>query len=262
MNARLSPKLLAVCSGLALFGAGISYSAEPSPGSGVAGASQSIPRDSLNSELWRNYLEPQQLATALLPPRGSPYRKYVVLGTALSVRAVKKSIKPGYAPADDQARKDIAGLAGVLNSTATAIILDCDGPRSVAMAEWLVKNKGFQPVVMLAGAPQGSDSAAQSLASLLYFAASLKEAKASTSAHAPPVFILDRRRVDLKPQFRLTARSLPAPNEYGLEAFVYVHEGAPTGLSDKGVMADDIPESLRAPFVRFFGLAPVQSALK
>jgi hypothetical protein len=199
--------------------------------------------DSLRTNSWKSYLDRKKLLGAWLPPRESPYTKFVKTKTINSVEFLGRKIRPRYSDGEIKSEKELDNLinSGQLGKD-TAVILDSGGPHSVAMAAKLAKN-GYQPVVMFNSIPhsKGINCSEQELATLLYFAEqmNLLKQEGRIKPDAPPVFILDAHRDDMdvsfgedktivKNTYTYGESDFPSPEELeklGIKKLVYLNEG-------------------------------------
>jgi hypothetical protein len=87
-------------------------------------------------------------------------------------------------------------LAATLDPQKHALIVDLDGPESVALAAGLARS--HTPVLMFQNwpHPDGVSKSHLTLAALLYFKGALDTHAATRSASAAPVFVLERGRLD------------------------------------------------------------------
>lgn len=159
--------------------------------------------------------ETRSAAGAWLPPRGSPYRKYVKVQTLLALEKASAESCPDLA----WARKRAQALETRVPQGAAAI-LDLPGEVSAAAAA-LLASRGSQTVPVL-GAKAGSERSAALACALWSFAP-----RKTGGREAPPVFILDRGRgpADSRP-------ILPKPGvleEAGIKRVVYAAEGTAAG---------------------------------
>lgn len=216
-------------------------------------------RDSLGTEKWREYLTFERLSETWSPPQGSPYERFVKTKTMEGVEAYAASLQPRFEEGDEISAKEIRNLIGnpYLKEGDTAVILDSGGAHSVAMAVELAK-VGYQPIVMLDGVlhPEGSVSAHQGLAALLYFSAKMEQLKreGAFGPNSPPVFIMNRHRSKqlLLPSmvdnyYSFSGTDLPSANELkGIKRIVYVNEGDEAGrFSPEFQSIERVREDLR-----------------
>jgi len=158
-------------------------------------------RDSLGTDVWKEYLNSEKLLDAWSPPHGSPYRQFFKTKTIKSVDFVGARIKPRYSELEEKCLWELSNLfeSGELGND-TAVILDSGAAHSVAIAARLAEH-GFQPVVMFDSIPhsRGMTRSQQGLATLLYFAGEMQRLKQQNKIKpdAPPVFVLDTHRRDV-----------------------------------------------------------------
>jgi hypothetical protein len=196
--------------------------------------------------------ETKSLATDWLPAGDHPFRKYarvtLILGFGAAgieppLEEVKAELESFDAPG--RARRLIAAQKLAAQQDA-AVILDCPGPRSAALAVALAEQAGFQPVPLLNGLPsqKGADGAAMTFAALTVLRS--QGAAARKAAPAPPAFFLDRSR--LAPGAQTKGKLiLPTPEvlERGrIARMLYVFEK--NGAADQRDIAADIAPRLEA----------------
>jgi len=180
--------------------------------------------DSLNSQQWRDYLNPEDLIAAWKPIQGSPYGPFVKTKLMRSVSEVSLEIMPRYSDREKRSEEGIENLitSGTLDSH-TAIILDSGGAHSIAMALVLMK-RGYQPVIMFDATPTEEASSVEDLATLLYFSEEVKRLKKSGAFQkdSPPVFIMDAHR-----KYRYLQSDFPSAkvlNNSGISKVIYLTE--------------------------------------
>jgi hypothetical protein len=161
------------------------------------------------------------LAPEMAPSQSALVPYYVpTLFQALSAPSLRQEMKPEPAPqGGDEVRRG-EGIASLFRAvdmpTDTAVILDLDGPVSVAVAAGMAS--AFDPVFVFDNWPHplGVVPSHETLASVLFYRPLFLRARGARQAPAPPVFVLDRRRlshyVDDDSQFdnRYVAK-LPTP---------------------------------------------------
>ncbi|MFA6317205.1 MAG: hypothetical protein WC943_07290 [Elusimicrobiota bacterium] len=125
-----------------------------------------------------------------------------------------------------------------------AVILDCGGPMSVALAVELGK-AGYQPVSLLNGAVgKGGGLQSGSVRTLAALAGLRAEVERSGDMSSPPAFILDRSR--LEPGAAPEAFILPGAPEFldkGVPEVLYIHDADAEG---EKAWAPDIAGRLKA----------------
>ncbi|MBI4676210.1 MAG: hypothetical protein HY748_01365 [Elusimicrobia bacterium] len=196
----------------------------------------------------------QRLAVNWVPAKPYHYWAFSRPTLFITYPAVEKSL-----PVDEVVAEiaDRGVLAGRLISSLRgdpqegkklpAVILDCQGPWSVGLAVELFKNKDtrFQMVPMF-NSTTGLDGAldpgaARTLAALVGLRS---EAGKTGDKESPPVFILDRSRLDPKARLK-NDLILPAAAYFrgkGISSVVYVHDSAAEG---EAAWASDIADRLK-----------------
>jgi hypothetical protein len=176
------------------------------------------------------------LAVEMAPSQAALAPYYVpTLFQALSAPSLRQEMKPVPAGSDEMGRGEaILSLFRAVDTPAdTAVILDLDGPASVAVAAGMAP--GFDPVFVFDNWPHplGVVPSHLTLGSVLFYGPRFLRARGTLRAPAPPVFVLDRRRlspyVDDQSQFdnRYVAR-LPTPENLrslGVRHALYVVPG-------------------------------------
>lgn len=151
--------------------------------------------------------------------------------SSASLRAVIRPVPPAQGNPDVLRGEAILSLfTAVQMPTDTAVILDLDGPSSVAVAAGMAK--GFEPVFTFENWPHplGVVPSHLTLGAVLYHRPVFLETRQERANPAPPVFVLDRRRLahytDQDSQFdnRYVARLPTAANlrSLGVRHVLYV----------------------------------------
>lgn len=173
--------------------------------------------DCLFSEDWRRWADARRLFELWGPPQASPWSAFHRPTLFAALESIEPAaLWPGPAPglsiveapreAPSWARRD------------TAILLDMPGSHAVAWAAAIARRAGHEPVATFNNWPhrRGLVDMAETIAALLFFAPWAFEARdrrgsADDPGHAPPVLMLDRRR--------LGTRS-PRPTEFDNRYFL------------------------------------------
>jgi hypothetical protein len=116
--------------------------------------------------------------------------------SSASLRAAVRPVPPGVGNADVLRGEAILSLfTAVQMPTDTAVILDLDGPSSVAVAAGMAK--GFDPVFTFDNWPHplGVVPSHLTLGAVLYQRPLFVKGRLHRATPAPPVFVLDRRRL-------------------------------------------------------------------
>lgn len=184
------------------------------------------------------YLDAINLVNAWMPPPGSPFApEFVRYKTASSVRFRERA---ELAKLMLKQPKLLLSAEGFDAGPGTAVVVDCEGPRSVALAAWLVKARGYQPVIKLDAAFKGSNPAVAVLAQLIHHAEEMERSRGSGKASAPPVFILDSLRAEPSrgsAAYRHSAVEFPDRarlKKAKIERLVYLSESGRALASDLG----------------------------
>ena len=176
------------------------------------------------------------LAAEMAPSQAALAPDYVpTLFQALGAPSLRQEMRPVPAGSEDVGRGEaiLSLFRAVETPTDTAVILDLDGPTSVAVAAGMAP--GFDPVFVFDNWPHplGVVPSHLTLGSVLFYGPRFLRARGTLKAPAPPVFVLDRRRlshyVDDQSQFdnRYVAR-LPTPENLrslGVRHALYVVPG-------------------------------------
>ncbi|MGZ4338292.1 MAG: hypothetical protein ACXVRA_13390 [Gaiellaceae bacterium] len=185
---------------------------------------------------WAGALDTLALEMAPSQPALAPY--YVpTLFQALSAPSLRQAMNPvPPPPGDDDVRRGQALLSlfrAVDTPTDTAVILDLDGPVTAAVAAGMAP--AFDPVFVFDNWPHplGVVPSHVTLGSMLFYRPLFLRARETRTAPAPPVFVLDRRRlshyVDQQSQFdnRYVAKLPTSENlrSLGVRHVLYVVPG-------------------------------------
>lgn len=188
------------------------------------------------SEDWRAYASSRALFELWGPPQTSPWSGYHrptlfaaldSIGENMRWPAAVPPLLPGDAPHERApwAARD------------AALLLDLPGPHAVAWAAWLAR-RWHEPVVTFNNWPHGNAlvDMGMALGALLHFAPWAREGKDAREKDAPPVFILDRRRLgpraprprDFDNRYYLLESDLPSVatlQKHGVTHLVYARPG-------------------------------------
>lgn len=196
--------------------------------------------DSTGTISWKKYFDAVHMLDAWTPPPGSLYAPFVRTRTLLSVTSPKvHELHPRHSIAEQHTADmmQVLHTQGYLNKE-TAIILDSGGAHSVAMAAKLVREYGYQPVLMLDVIPHSSGVVAsgEDIAVMLYHAEEMHKLKEDgrIKPNAPPVFILDAHRgetplddTQVNNSHPLGPNDFPGPEVFhatGIKRLVYLNE--------------------------------------
>jgi hypothetical protein len=152
--------------------------------------------DSGKTDAWRKFLDAKELHRAWAPAPDSPWRPFYKPTLVASIAAVQSAAMPVrnslMPPAEEEAARFAAG-----EISDAAIFVDLLGEESIVWAATLRK-KGLVPVLTINNWPHqfGVIALERPLGALLYYADEVS--KATHSADARPVFILERSRLGQK----------------------------------------------------------------
>jgi hypothetical protein len=193
---------------------------------------------------WKNYLDPLELHRAWVPPSASPWRPYYKPTLCASAALVEDAVAPG--PEDARMRAALeAFVARVEFEKDAAVVVDLYHEASVTWAAALAK-RGLVPVLTVNNWPHsaGFIPLERTLGGLIRHAAD--RAAAPSDAHARPVFILDRGRLNAKgqeaPSTRLDNRYFHTPSDFptaealkkeGVRRVIYVNPRGRTAGSEE-----------------------------
>jgi len=153
--------------------------------------------DALDSLDWKNYLSPQKLFRVWGPLPDSFWSPY---HCATLFAAIEKFRPAVVGPANYSAEEqsfDLKRDPPPWASEETAIIIDTNGPISVALAAWLASAAGYQPISTFNNWPDkaGLIKPEKTLAMLLRYASVMERARKNFSASSPPLWMCDRERL-------------------------------------------------------------------
>jgi hypothetical protein len=198
------------------------------PGAGPEAAGLS-PSDVRNDQEWKAYASARALFRAWAPPPSSPWSGYAK--PTLFAAADAGEVFPGaYGGLDGRQ----AAAARIRLPEATAVVLDLPGAWSVAMAAWLARAAGLQPVVLANNwpHPMGVVPMQSMLAALLHYVPWVTQDAQLRGDRALPVFVLDRDRLGRAPKpgefdnrYFLLETDLPSPaalRRGGVQRILYV----------------------------------------
>jgi hypothetical protein len=195
------------------------YITDPENPLGIVGAQK---LDSLGTEDWKNYLQPEKLLRTW--QQNGLLGKYQKLKLLQSIETYKDDILPRYSEGEENSVRGIRNLIqkGIIDNH-TMVILDSGGAHSVAMAMELVRELNATPILMFDCDPMwplgANKHAIQILATLLYFSAEFQMLKSDGQLHGPPVFVLDTHRDslplpgELDNSYKISPPDLPTPQE-------------------------------------------------
>ena len=198
---------------------------------------------------WRSALD--GLSAEMAPAQAALAPYYVpTLFQSLAAPSLRQEMRAmPAAQGDEDVRRGeaIVSLFRAVDTPAdTAVILDLNGPESVAVAAGMAQ--AFDPVFVFDNWPHplGVVPSHETLGSVLFYRPLLVRGRGSRQAPAPPVFVLDRRRlsryVDEDSQFdnRYVAKLPTGANlkALGVQHLLYVVPG-PSDLRELDDLNDD-----------------------
>jgi hypothetical protein len=197
---------------------------------------QTQSRDSQGAEGWKKYLDQPAMLAAYRPksPEWMPFFVPTLI-QSLQYGTLRGQLVPVFTPdmqASYERGQTIARdfIANSQNAGATAFIVDIPGRESVAFGAGMAEQGRTITTFDNFPHPLGVAPSHETLAAMLYYAGEIEAKQAKVSGAAPPVFLLDSRRltpyVDEDVQFdnRYLA-ALPSASklrERGIQSIVYI----------------------------------------
>jgi hypothetical protein len=192
--------------------------------------------DSRQSDAWRKYLNQSEMLNAF-QPKSQKWMPYFVptLIQALQFETLRSQLTPIFMPDMQEAygrgqtiAKDF--LVNAENPSETAIILDLPGRDSIALGAGLAEAGHLVTTFDNFPHPLGVAPSHETLAAMLYYAGEIEAKQSTVKADAPPVFLLDSKRLetytDADAQFdnRYLAKvpSAEKLQELGIKSVLYV----------------------------------------
>lgn len=160
-------------------------------------AADALPRLATDLAPKNQSLSPWFVPSLLLSPTATPRRAWTEPPPETPV-SLATALKPIHTPTMDLAERRAGALVKLLaeaNGGRIALILDLDGPESVAAAAGAASV--FDPVFVLDNwpHPKAVVPAHLTLAAAVYYQPQLVKLSAARSAAAPPALVLDRKRL-------------------------------------------------------------------
>jgi hypothetical protein len=158
--------------------------------------------DSRKSGDWKKYLNQTEMLNAF-QPRSQTWMPYFVptLIQALQFETLRSQLSPISTPDMEEAygrgqaiAKDFLGNAE--NRAETAIIVDAPGRASVALGAGLAESGHLITTFDNFPHPLGVAPSHETLAAMLYYAGEIETKQAAVAQDAPPVFLLDSKRLE------------------------------------------------------------------
>ena len=158
--------------------------------------------DSRKSDTWKRYLNQSEMLNAY-QPKSQKWTPYFVptLIQALQFDSLRGQLTPIFTPDMQEAyqrgqaiAKDF--LVNAENPAETAIILDLPGRDSIALGAGLAEAGHLITTFDNFPHPLGVTPSHETLAAMLYYAGEIEAKQAAAKADAPPVFLLDSKRLE------------------------------------------------------------------
>lgn len=158
--------------------------------------------DSRKSDDWKKYLGQTEMLNAF-QPRSQKWMPYFVptLIQALQFETLRGQLAPIFTPDMEEAygrgqtiAKDF--LVNAENRAETAIFLDVPGRDSIALAAGMAEAGQLITTFDNFPHPLGVAPSHETLAAMLYYAGEIEAKQAKAPADAPPVFLLDSKRLE------------------------------------------------------------------
>ncbi|HWS99192.1 MAG TPA: hypothetical protein VN256_02895 [Pyrinomonadaceae bacterium] len=158
--------------------------------------------DSQQGAAWRRYLNQSEMLNAF-QPKSQKWLPYFVptLIQALQFESLRNQLTPVFSPEMQEAygrgqaiAKDF--LKNAENPSETAIIVDVPGRQSVALGAGLSEDAHLVTTFDNFPHPLGVTPSHETLAAMLYYAGEIESKQANVPQDAPPVFLLDSRRLE------------------------------------------------------------------
>ncbi len=192
--------------------------------------------DSLKTDGWRKYLNQSEMLNAYQPKSGKWLPFFVpTLIQALQFETLRSQLVPVFSPDMEEAYgrgRAIARdfLKNAENAAETIIVVDVPGRQSVALGAGLAEAAHLVTTFDNFPHPLGVTPSHDTLAAMLYYAGEIESKQKALAQNAPPVFLLDSRRLenytDADTQFdnRYLAKipSAEKLQELGVKSVLYV----------------------------------------
>lgn len=158
--------------------------------------------DSRQIDGWKKYLGQSEMLNAF-QPKSQKWMPYFVptLIQALQFETLRSQLKPIFLPDMQESygrgqtiAKDF--LVNAENPSETAIILDLPGRDSVAVGAGLAEAGHLITTFDNFPHPLGVAPSHETLAAMLYYAGEIEAKQAAAKADAPPIFLLDSKRLE------------------------------------------------------------------
>ncbi len=192
--------------------------------------------DSLKGEAWRKYLNQSEMLNAF-QPKSAKWLPFFVptLIQALQFESLRTQLTPVFSPDMEEAYGRGQAIArdflkNAENAAETMIVLDVPGRQSVALGAGLAEAGRLVTTFDNFPHPLGVTPSHETLAAMLYYAGEIESKQTKLAQDAPPVFLLDSRRLenytDADTQFdnRYLAKipSAEKLKELGVKSVLYV----------------------------------------
>ena len=192
--------------------------------------------DSLKGDAWRKYLNQSEMLNAFQPKSGKWLPFFVpTLIQALQFETLRTQLTPVFAPDMEEAYGRGQAIArdflkNAENASETVIVVDVPGRLAVALGAGLAEAGHLVTTFDNFPHPLGVTPSHETLAAMLYYAGEVEGKQAKLAQDAPPVFLLDSRRLenytDADTQFdnRYLAKipSAEKLKELGVKSVLYV----------------------------------------
>jgi hypothetical protein len=158
--------------------------------------------DSRKSDAWKKYLNQTEMLNAF-QPKSEKWMPYFVptLVQALQFETLRGQLMPIFTPDMQEAygrgqtiARDFLGNAE--NRSETALIVDIPGRDSVALGAGLAEAGHLVTTFDNFPHPLGVTPSHETLAAMLYYASEVESKQAAAPQDAPPVFLLDSKRLE------------------------------------------------------------------
>lgn len=192
--------------------------------------------DSQQSDGWKRYLDQSAMLSAY-QPRAEAWLPFFVptLIQALQFETLRGQLAPLFAPSMKESYERGQALAREFldfaeNAGEVAFIIDLPGPDGVALGAGMAESAGLITTFDNFPHPLGVTPSHETLGAMLYYAAEIEAKQNKAQANAPPVFLLDSKRLesyrDADTQFdnRYLAK-LPSAERFqerGIKSIIYV----------------------------------------
>jgi len=158
--------------------------------------------DSRKVDTWKKYLNQSEMLNAFQPKAGKWMPYFVpTLIQSLQFETLRGQLNPIFTPDMQEAyargqviAKDF--LVNAENPSETAIVVDVPGRDSIALAAGLSEAGHLITTFDNFPHPLGVTPSHETLAAMLYYAGEIEAKQAAVKADAPPVFLLDSKRLE------------------------------------------------------------------